>query len=147
MLARKQHDDPPKALPKEWEDQVLEILNSVYAAQCIQKNLKLEIFGEIYPSELLLIVTLSDKDDDGKIPTSCFLSINLSQDAPIPKGILPKLIDALGCLMDDVFAQDQDSQAPIDLWNDAKFKELAFFYKINRENVALTIRANQLLNQ
>lgn len=63
-----------------------------------------------------------------------------------PQKYLDTLIDSIGIFFDQYFADANwnDYQAN---WEEAEYKKLKFFYKISRENMALSIQAEQLLNQ
>ena len=132
-------------LPNEWVDSVYELMQSTYQKKLSEKGLDFKIFGKLYKSELLMIASLVDPNNDVALPTSYFVSIDLDEGQDHTK-LLNTLVDSIGAFFDQFFADDSwmDYQ---DLWKDEKFKDLDLFVKVTRENVELSIKADQLLNQ
>ena len=120
-------------------------MQSTYQKKLSEKGLDFKIFGKLYKSELLVIASLVDPNNDVALPTSYFVSIDLDEGQDHTK-LLNTLVDSIGAFFDQFFADDSwmDYQ---DLWKDEKFKDLDLFVKVTRENVELSIKADQLLNQ
>jgi hypothetical protein len=79
-------------------------------------------------------------------PVSYIMSMDLDEKNQDPEKYLDTLIDSMGVFFDSYFA-DADWNDYISNWTEATYKDLKFFYKVSRENVALTIQAEALLNQ
>ena len=132
-------------LPKEWVASVYELMLTTYQVKLSDLGLDFKIFGRLYKSELLVIASLVDPNNETSLPTSYFVSMDLDEGQDHTK-LLNTLVDSIGAFYDQYFAYDEwmDYQ---DMWKDEKFKDLDIFVKVTRENVELTIQADQLLNQ
>ncbi|ATH08841.1 hypothetical protein BIY24_13055 [Halobacteriovorax marinus] len=145
MLSRKEQNSQAIALPKEWTEKVCNLLNDVYGSHCKQMDKRFEVYGSTYPNEFVLIATLADTADERAASVSYFISVDLEESTK-PEKMLNDLVDSIGAFFDIYFATEDwdDYQAE---WLEAEFKGHRFFYKISRENIALHIMADNLLNQ
>ncbi|MEI8346814.1 MAG: hypothetical protein WCG27_05075 [Pseudomonadota bacterium] len=143
MLSRKGQEIQGKKLPKEWVDEVTQLLHSVYRPDCDRLQKKFEIYGFIYPNELWLAVSLLDRSDNSVIPVTCILSSDIDTGCKIiPR--LRQLLDSAGFFFDHFFADKEwddyvpDWQLKEDITGD-------FYYLVTRENIALSLQADELL--
>jgi hypothetical protein len=132
-------------LPQEWVDKVSNLLQESYMDKLADLGKEFQVFGKIYKSEVLIIASLIDPNNDKIIPTSYFVSMDLADGQDYTKS-LDTLVDSIGAFYDHFFSST-DWMDYQDNWTDEEFKGIKIFYKANRENVALTIQADQLLNQ
>lgn len=121
------------------------IIEETYQANFIQRNLDFEIYGFIYPQEFVFSICIFNPKDLNATPTSFFCSVDLTDEKPSEK-ILNSLADYTGVFLDDFFAQD-DWEDYFQKWETEKFKDLDIHYKITRENILLSMKAEELLNQ
>lgn len=148
MLSRKNEMNEGTALPIEWLEQVKKILIDTYSRECVAADKAFHVYGETHPNEFLLIISLFDQDAADQSWTSIFLSSDLDEQTKYQK-TLDGLIDASGMILDNYFSNiniDQEWDEPNDMWTQASFKSSSFYYKVNRENIGLTLKANALLN-
>ncbi|OIQ19105.1 MAG: hypothetical protein BM556_07420 [Bacteriovorax sp. MedPE-SWde] len=144
MLSRK--DSPFLIdLPIEWVDKVTELLQDSYRQQLVDEGRVFEVYGKIYKGEVLVIASLVNPTEEFAIATTYFVSMDL-EDGQDHTKLLDSLVDSIGAFF-DVFFATKDWMDYQDQWQSEKFKDLDIFYKINRENIGLTIKADQLLNQ
>ena len=144
MLARKIHDKEAVILSTEWKEGVIELLNTVYAHQCLSHQKQFEVFGFLYETELLVIVSFLDQKNLTKIPISCFISADI-QPKQKTASILSHILDALGSFFDQLFAQkDWDPYSPT--WEEFNFQKNTFYLKVTMENIALSIEADKILD-
>ncbi len=144
MLSRK--DSPFLIdLPIEWVDKVTELLQDSYRQQLADEGRVFEVYGKIYKGEVLVIASLVNPTEELAIATTYFVSMDL-EDGQDHTKLLDSLVDSIGAFF-DVFFATKDWMDYQDQWQSEKFKDLDIFYKINRENIGLTIKADQLLNQ
>lgn len=143
MLSRKEQNVEGIPLPKPWIEEILDLINSVYEKNCNLLNKKFEIIGYTYPDELLLIVSLVKKDDVNDIPITYMASLDLDNNNE-PKKLLNSLVDSIGILFDSVFS-NKDWNEYHSNWLEGTIKEQKIFYRISRENIALTLQADELL--
>ncbi len=149
MLARKHHKTKGIPIPDEWTIKVSSLLNSVYSQDCKKLERRFEAFGQIFEDELVVIVALISTGDKAVMPVTCYLSTDINnQDDPNEK--LGNLLDMAGVIFDNILAQKE--------WNDYETewtehapkqgkKDLVFYYRVTREDVGLTIKANELLKE
>jgi hypothetical protein len=143
MHSRKEQQAAGIELPASWRETVTELLYSTYEEQCIKSNRSFEVFGQTFPDEVFLAISLLDQNDQAAIPVTCSLSSDLSSTDKSDK-IIETLIDSVGMIFDDYFSSENwDEFTPI--WTDIEFKGIKIYYKITRENVALSLLADKLL--
>ena len=145
MLARLEHLEEGADLPEDWKEDLQAILESTYQDQMAVQNKEFFVYGKIYSNELLLIISLYTKDDPTAIPTSCFLSADMQEKSPAKK-ILNALVDATGLFLDSYFQDENWDQYQVQ-WTKEETKKVSFFYKVTRENIPLTLEANELLKE
>lgn len=149
MLSRKEHEITPVYLPKEWTDQVKQILLNVYGDRCIKDDKTFEVFALTYPTEAILFISYLDSDNN-QSPITLSLSVDLVESNDSKK-ILDTLINIAGEYFDIYFSEEKNSESLWDgyvyEWEEEERNKLKFFYKISRENIALTIEANKLLEE
>ncbi|PIK16475.1 hypothetical protein [Halobacteriovorax sp. JY17] len=145
MLSRKEQNSQAIALPEEWTKKVCTLLNEVYESNCKAEGKTIEVYGSTYPDEFLFISTLVDTNDERVASVSYFISADLDKKTN-PEKMLNDLVDSIGAFFDIYFGTKDwdDYQAE---WLETEFKGHRFFYKISRENIALHIMADNLLNQ
>jgi hypothetical protein len=147
MFARLDHEVTPVIFPKEWSENVKQTLLSLYGDKCIKDDRTFEIFTFTYPNELLLIISYTSLD---KLvaPITLFLSSNLEEKKD-PKKAMNVLFDAVGVFFDSFFATRTSESDVWDEyiyeWQEADFAKQQIFYKVTRENIALSMEAEALL--
>lgn len=146
MLSRKEQTQAGILLPEAWRQKVENVLYSVYQEQCDNRQKSFQVHGLTYPNELYLAVGLLNQDQLEFAPVSYIVSMDLEEKNKDPEKYLDGLIDSMGVFFDSYFA-DENWNDYVSNWTEASYKDLKFFYKVSRENVALTIQAEALLNQ
>lgn len=148
MLARKSHKDAPKDFPEDWLEEVTQILKTVYFDKFKNDSRTFGVWGHIYPSELLLIISLADNFNPASIPTTLFLSVDVDPKVKM-KPVLNKLLDASGTFFDTYFRSGQNDDESLYLanWDEAEIGKQVFFYKVTRENISQTLEADKLLRE
>jgi len=146
MLSKKEQEKPGILLPTPWCMKVEVVLSATYKAQCESFKKKFQVHGITYPNELFLAVGLYDPDNLLLAPVTYVISLDLESNKNDPDTYLETLIDSMGIFFDSYFSDPEwnDFQA---VWAEAEYKKLKFHYKVSRENLALSIQAESLLNQ
>ena len=145
MLSRKEQEQAGIELPAQWIEEVRNLLESTYAAQCRQFAKKFEVYGLTYPDELFLAVSLLNQNDSNSSPLTYLLSKDLTQ-TERPTKILDNLVDSIGLFFENYFNNPQEDPY-ISVWQENEMRGVKFFYRASRENIALTLQANKLLAQ
>ena len=145
MLSRKEQERMGIILPESWREKVESVLYGVYQKHCDNDKKGFQVFAITYPNELILTASYHDLEQLEAIPVTYVISMDLEEKED-PQKHLDTLIDSIGIFFDAYFADADwnDYQAN---WAEAEYKKLKFHYKISRENMALSIQAEQLLNQ
>lgn len=145
LLSRKDQERIGIILPEQWRKKVEAILYNVYQKQCDANNKAFQVYALTYPNELLLTASYLTTDELETAPVTYMISMDLKEKED-PERYFDTLIDSIGIFFDSYFADSdwRDYQAN---WEEAEYKKLKFYYKISRENMALSIQAEQLLNQ
>ena len=146
MLSKKEQDKPGILLPNSWCEKVEGVLSATYKASCEAQGKQFQVHGITYPNELFLAVGLFDPSNLLLAPVSYVVSLDLEANKNEPETYLDTLIDSMGIFFDSYFADSEWNEYQA-VWTEAEYKKLKFHYKVSRENLALTIQAESLLNQ
>ena len=145
MFGKLNEEENAKFLPDVWKEEVTLLLEKTYAGELKASSKKIDVYGLTYPNEVVLIVSHIDQEDDSISPLTCFLSAELKKNSDVEK-ILSVLVNSVGVFLDEFFETEQwDEYSSV--WTEVNKQGVDFFYRISRENVGLTIQANNLLNQ
>lgn len=146
MFGRFDEETTYSYMPSEWQENLIKILTNTYADQ-IEKNEKLfDVIGLIYDKEFVVIVSYIDQKDYSVAPISLFISHDHISDVAKMSQTLDRLADFVGEVFDDIFSTE-DWNDYLDIWTENKYRDHLFHYKITRENVTLTLQANELLKE
>ncbi len=135
-----------KPLPNEWTEELTRVLTESYHEQAAKDNKFFDVHGEIYEKEFVVIISYIHLKDNLASPISIFISHDVVDDSKQFKLVLKNLVDLSGLILDDIFSQeawsDYNSQ-----WTENNYKNNEFYYKITRENISLTIQAEEFLKK
>lgn len=135
-----------KSLPPEWTEEFVKILTETYAEQSEKDNRFFDVYGQIFEEEFVVIVSYIHHADQSAAPISIFISHDTAADSKALSKALKELVDLSGHILDDIFSQT-DWNEYVPNWTENKFKEHTFHYKITRENVSLSLQAEELLKK
>ncbi len=143
MLSRKEHEQKPTHLPDEFRSKVRDLLNTTYGDKFDKEQYEFAVFGMTFPSEVLLMVSLINKKDDNAAPVTYHVSSDLDEKTKADK-VVDHLVDSVGLFFDNYF-EDPTWNDFFSKWEETDFKGIKLHYKITRENVGLTLMADQIL--
>ena len=150
MLSRKEQTLSANFFPRKWTAEVKNLLEGLYKPQCDVRDLYIEVYALTYPDELLLAVSLLDKENEVTIPVTYMASADLAEKEN-PEDTLNLLVDSIGFFFENFFAStestDVDETIYSSNWEKSKVKNKEFHYKITRENVGMSLAADALLSQ
>ncbi len=136
-----------------FPEQELENINRCLDEQFTQsypismENKTFQTYGQIFPDEILLITTLIS-DKNAASPISLFVSKAVSteeiDDTQAAKKALESMVELVGIFFDEVLSTKDWSNFTL-AWVEEDYKNSTFFLKSTRENIELTLQANQLL--
>lgn len=135
-----------KPLPNEWTEEFTRVLTDTYFERSEKDNRFFDVYGEIYDKDFVVIASYIHHDDQLKSPISIFISHDVLEDSKEFKSTLKNLVDFMGLILDDIFAIDEWSDYN-NTWTENAYKGSNFFYKITRENISLTLQAEQFLEK
>lgn len=148
MLARKASSKSGKVIPQDWVESFARLLNDTYSSECKKHDRYFDVYGQIYSEELLIVVSWLSEKDEYTAPITCFLSCDPEQiqDEKKVKSTQQDYIDVVGLFFDEIFSSEEwDEFEPN--WQEVKYKNETYFFKISRENINLTLEANKLLGE
>ncbi|MBF0207051.1 MAG: hypothetical protein HQK53_09195 [Oligoflexia bacterium] len=163
MLSRKKHSVEGRNLSPVWIDKLETILNQVYKKDLGPKSLKLDVYAQHFPEELLLITSLTSMHEHVTTALSCFVSVDLDPSTQTPgaetisdssdlhnfERYLNNLLDASGIFWDQHFANIASAaNGPVEFntdWEEFNYNGLSLHYKISRENIGLSLAADRLI--
>lgn len=148
MFARKASSKVGKSIPQDWSESLARLLNETYKKECQNNGRYFDVYGQIYPEELLLVVSWLSEKDEYLAPVACFLSCEPEQmkDEKGVKKTQENFIDVVGLFFDEIFATDDWSEFEPN-WQEVNYKKENYFFKLSRENINLTLEANRLLGE
>jgi hypothetical protein len=146
MLARKKTSKKGKNIPQDWLEGLSRLLNETYKTECKKHARYFDVYGQIFPEELLVIVSWLPEKEEGLAPITCFLSCDPDQmnSEKKVKETQAHYVDLAGLFFDEIFAkEDWDDFEPN--WQEVSYKHQNYYYKLSRENINLTLEADRLL--
>ena len=144
MHSRIEHEQEGTLFSQELIDEITEILNFVYKDKCELANKTIEVYGKTYDTELLLAITVLEKEDENAIPATYIASAEIGtkkQDA-----ILDAIVDSAGIFIEQ-YLNTPNWDGYISNWTEEEIKGVQIYYQVTRENIKLSLMADQLLNQ
>lgn len=135
-----------KPIPNEWTEQVTKTLTEVYHEHSERDNRFFDVYGEIGDKEFVVIISYIHHADQMTSPISLFISHDVLDDSKQFEKALKDLIDLAGEIFDDILSKDEWSEY-ISNWTENKYKNSLFHYKITRENISLTLQAEEILSK
>lgn len=135
-----------KKLPAEWTENFTKTLTEAYFEQSEKDSRFFSVFGEIFEEEFIVIASYIHHDDPLASPISLFISHDIIDGDKDFKKVLSNLVDFTGHVFDDVFASS-DWNEYIPTWTENKFKNTELCYKLTRENISLTLQAEEILKR
>lgn len=146
MLARKTSSKVGKNIPQDWAESLSRLLNETYKKNNTENDRFFDVYGQIYPGEMLIIVSWLAEKDQFAAPITCFISCEAEhiQTVDQVKKTQSNYIDLVGMFFDEIF-NDSEWNEFEPLWQEVSYKQENYFFKISRENINLTIEADKLL--
>ena len=143
MLSRKEQTEAPTFLPEDWKQEVTALLDDIYKKDLEKLNKTFIVHGTTYPNELCIGGSLLDRNDGLTAPIAYLMSADLDKDSDVKK-LISALVDSVGAFFDEFFSTEDWSDYQT-RWEDTTFSKFTFFYKVSRENIALSIIGDELL--
>lgn len=135
-----------KPIPNEWTEELTRVLTESYHDQAAKDDKFFDVHGEIYDKEFVVVISYIHLKDSLMSPISVFISHDVVADSKEFKKVLKNLVDLTGLIFDDIFSQEDWSDYNSH-WTENAYKDNAFHYKITRENISLTIQAEEFLKK
>lgn len=133
-------------LPQEWTEELTKTLTHVYTDQLEKDHRFFDVYGEICDKEFVVVISYLHLEDQLNSPISLFISHDIVEDSKAFKKTLKNLVDLSGEQFDDILSiQDWSDYVPN--WTENSYKNSHFFYKITRENISLTLQAEEILSK
>lgn len=142
LFSRKNWQVLARALPPLWCDNAHENLKHLYQTQLSARKLSTFFYGESYPDELVLALNLIQNSPHGP-SLSCFLSVDLAEQTA-SKQTLEKMLNFFTVFLDQYFSETEWEETG-DFWDQLEYQKLTLYYKIGRENIALSLEADKFL--
>jgi len=145
MHSRKIQGQEHNKLPLDWLNELSELLNTTYREQCDKKNKSFLVLGHTFPNEVVLIVSFLDEGSLSSIPITLVLSADVDEKTKSDK-LLEVLVEFVGIFFDQVFSiEDWDDYNSN--WEMEIVKKYEIHYLISRENILLTMKADEILKE
>jgi len=146
-FSRKNTTSTGTPLPSSWIENISLLLNESYPE--IESNeLSIQIWSEVFESELLTIISLVERADTP--PTTFLISADIekSSDKQLKKS-LDKSIEITGMMIEAYLHSITNEQLYeyTHQWTEDKKSKFQFHYRTTREDISLTLEANKLLGE
>lgn len=146
LLGRYETESSGQAVPQEWQDNLIHVLNAAYADKISENDRFFDVYGRVFEKEFVVIVSYMDLRDTLAAPISVFLSHDIIENQKKMKEALEDAVNLVGLIFDDIFATSEWSDYnPV--WTENEYKDHLFHYKITRENISLTLQAEEILRK
>lgn len=143
MFSRKNQESPGKAIPLEWQKDVQKLLETTFSVELGKIPYYFDTYGKIYQDELLMVASLTPNNPNFG-PVSCFVSIDNPTEKTVKK-FLDLMVDFIGDFFETYFqSEDWNDYAP--RWQEIEYNGEDIHYKVTRENLSLSMKAEELLN-
>ena len=137
------HFEESKDLPTDWIESFVGLLTETYFKQTEKDHRFFDVFGKIFEKEFVVILSYIHHDDHLATPITIFISHD-TVDSKTTKTALEKIVNLSGHILDDIFSiKDWSDFVPT--WTENKYEEHTFHYKITRENIGLSLQAEEIL--
>lgn len=148
MLGRNKNSKTGKVIPLDWSEGLARLLNETYKSECKEQGRYFDVFGQIFPEELLVVTSFLSEKDEYLTPITCFLSCEADQmnSEKQVKETQESYIELTGLFFDEIFSQKEWNEFEPQ-WQEVTHKQQNYWYKITRENLNATIEANKLLGE
>ena len=133
-------------LPTEWTESLVKLLNETYAEQCEKDQRFFEVYALNFEQEILVVASYIHQEDPTIAPIAVFISRDQESDSKKIKKTLDNIIQLIGHIFDDVFSVDEWSEF-VPLWTENDYEGDLLHYKITRENLSLSIQAEEILKK
>ena len=144
MLGRYEESINGTPLPQDWQEEFISVLNTTYHSRSEKDGRFFDVYGSIYNCEFLVVVSYIHKIDQLAAPITLSISHDITNDEKQMKQSLKNLVDLVAEILEDIFSTDNWSEYCSN-WTENTFRGDTFHYKITRENISLTLQANELL--
>lgn len=135
-----------KNLPEEWTESFTRTLTDTYFEQSEKDNCFFNVYAEILEKEFVVIISYLHHNDQLVAPITLSISHDLEDDSKKFKKALDNLVNFSGLVFDDIFAE-KDWNEYVPAWTENTYKDSTFYYKITRENISLTLQAEEILKK
>jgi hypothetical protein len=135
-----------KELPAEWTENLTRTLTDVYFQRSEKDNRFFNVYAEILEKEFVVIISYLHHNDQLVAPIALSISHDLVEDSKKFRVALDNLVNFSGVIFDDIFATE-DWLDYVSAWTESKSKSSTFYYKISRENISLTLQAEEILKK
>lgn len=141
-------EEKPNQIPTEILSFIDKLIEETFEKSLSQKNLDLNVYGELYENEIVLIFSLMKKHDTKLNTISLFISDDITPTTKLEKTV-DSLINASSEFFETVSLSSEENLDDLysPRWQKADSTSENFHYKISRENILLTIEANKLLDE
>lgn len=134
------------ALPQEWTESFVKVLTETYFEQSEKDNRFFDVYGMTFENEFVVIISYIHHEDHLASPISVFISHDIESDSIKMKKVLDSLVNLGGHIFDDIFSVENWGDFHPN-WTENEFNTNKFFYKITRENIGLTLQAEEILKK
>lgn len=154
ILARKTSSIEYRPIPLEAKEQISALLIEAYEDDLAKSQKIIDIYGLIYPEEFVLALTVMDQEGRNLIPRSLLLSVDFDAEKSSFQDLLPIFLEGCDAFLaqalnwndDDMFSEDVESPY-LGMWTEELAKDVSVFTKVTRENIALTLMADEILKE
>lgn len=147
MFTRKSKTSTAQSFPADWIESFSRLLNSTYKSDCTKNKRYFDVFGQIHPEELLVVVSYLSEVDESISPVTLFLSCESHQMDSVEKvkKTQENYIELAGLFFDEILNKGEEAIEFEPVWQEVNHNKETYFYKLTRENINLTLKANELL--
>ncbi len=147
MFGKISEDETGIDLPRKWCLALRTSLNEIFEEQIRPEKKEFEVFGKVFSKEIVLAVTLLNREREDLLPITSLISKEQNE-----SGADKKILDDMANISTLLFEELLDTntaelEEPLysPNWLETEYEKKQFHYKVTRENVLLTLAADELL--
>ena len=133
-------------IPSTILDSIKKLVLDSFQKEFNKKGYELDVFGELYDDEIVLIFSLEKASENSSKTLSLFISQDLEKNNKIEKKI-DHLVSSSSEFFEIITTKNEDEIVELysPRWQKSDLNQENFHYKISRENIKLTLEANKIL--
>lgn len=147
MFNRKNHDSEGVLIEESWKEDFIGILNDTFKDKKATPQYLFDAYGKVYGDEIVVAACYYNGANMNEIPVSIIVSFEMDEKSKKNiKKIFSDMMDLTGLFFEEFFDNPEFTDYEPE-WQHHSFKKNDYYFKVTRENIALSLEAERLLKE